>query len=409
MRLHRGWWPLSVVLVLVTDSVGADVPGYMGGPAHTPTLDALAATGTVLHKAFTSAGWTIPSLAAMTTGVEPHRTGVCNWTHPPRPRQTLFSAFRSAGWDVHVYAPSTRWGFFRWPGVPHIGDSQDTAAICRSLAAPGPRLVFVHHWWTHFPFITERRPFVNLKYAEGIALDALVRSPTTLADKFRRLYHRAVSVFSEQLLPQYLSALGDRGLVVHTADHGETFGEALPPGARLRHIFDLHGRWLCDTNTRVPLLFAGHTPHGAVPVRALHHGYWRGIDLAPTLAGLCRVPWAPTPGADRSATVLGHQDTLADGVLTVTSHNTWHPDTYPWDGQHMWRGFGWRDDHGRWFTDLRTGTHGVGMCGQGTPPPHVSARFEAAHAQAKGPLGRWFTHRDRAPIPTDVAAFARSR
>ena len=393
------------VLVVVTDSVGADVPGCMGGPAVTPTLDALAAGGTVFEQAYTSAGWTIPSLAAMTTGTLPHRTGVCNWTHPPRPRQTVFSAFRDAGWPVDVFAPSTRWGFFRWPGVDRIGDSQDVDAICASLSRPGPGLVFVHHWWTHFPFITLRRPFVNLKYAEGVALDAFVRSPAVMAPKLRRLYHRAVGIYSEQVLPRYLDALPQDALVVHTADHGETFGEAMPAGRRPQHIFDLHGRWLCDTNTRVPLVFSGR----GVPARRIDSGFWRGVDLAPTLCGLCELPWRPTAGADRSGVVRGTEDDLADGVLTVSSHNTWEPDTYPWDGQQMWRLYSWRDHRGRFTWDARTDHWETGACGQGVGPPDVKQRLQAAYADASGPVGRWFAPRARMPIQTDVAAFARQR
>jgi arylsulfatase A-like enzyme len=398
------------VLVLLTDSVGADVPGHLGGPATTPSLDRLAAEGTVLTEAYTSAGWTIPSLAAMCTGQLPHRTGVCNWTHPPRVRQTLFSAFEAAGWRVEVFVPSLRWGFFRWPGVDRVGDSQDTAAICAALERPGPALIFVHQWWTHFPFMTERRPFGKLKYVEGVALDAFTGAPERMGPRLRRLYHRSVGHFSEALLPRYLDALrtDEPTLVVHTADHGETFGEAMPPGMTPRHIFDLHGRWLCRTNTRVPLLFWGHSATGPVPARTLDRGYWRGIDLAPTLAGLSGVPWSPTPGADRSGTVMGNEDVLADGVLTVTSHNTWHPDTYPWDGQAMWRGYAWRDHRGHWFWDATTDTWGTGATGLGEGPADVAARLRAAHAEAVGPLGRYFAPRARMPIITDVAAYARA-
>jgi arylsulfatase A-like enzyme len=397
------------VLVVISDSVGADVPGYTGGPAHTPRLDALARAGTVIEQAYTSAGWTIPSLTCMTTGVPAHRAGVCNWTHPLRPRQTLFSAFADAGWPVDVFVPSTRWGFFRWPGVDRIGDSQDTDAICASLASPGPRLVFVHHWWTHFPFITQRRPFVNLKYAEGVALDAFCRMPEVMRPKLRRLYHRSVEVFSEQVMARYLDALPDAALVVHTSDHGETFGEAMPPGRSPQHIFDLHGRWLCDTNTRVPMMFSGTAPVGRVPARRVCDGFWRGLDLAPTLCGLCDVPWQSTPGKDRSAVVMGAQEGLAEGVLTVSSHNTWQPDTYPWSGHEMWRLYSWRDARGRVGWDARTDRWEVPPCGHGEGVPDVKARLQAAFAEALGPLGRWYAPRARMPIQTDVAAFARSR
>ena len=132
--------------MLVVDSLRADAPGFGGGEALTPGLDALAASGTVYDEAICSAGWTVPSLNAIATGTFPHRVGVARWRHPfPARRPTVFSAFANAGFEVFSFFHNPRWAFANTQVRGTAGDSQDADAVCAALRAPSgvDRLVFV--------------------------------------------------------------------------------------------------------------------------------------------------------------------------------------------------------------------------------------------------------------------------
>ena len=59
------------IVVVVADSLRADVLGHAGGPCATPFLDRMASEGTRFLNVFTSAPWTVPSMGALVTVVAP--------------------------------------------------------------------------------------------------------------------------------------------------------------------------------------------------------------------------------------------------------------------------------------------------------------------------------------------------
>ena len=362
-----------MVLMLVVDSLRADAPGFAGGEAATRAMDELATEGTRFPHLTVSGSWTIPSLTSMTTGVFPHRVGIVRWRHPwPRYQPSLMSAFGAAGFEVHVLGHNPRWIFGSCPQRGQVGDSQEVEEVIAALSRPrgSDRFVLLHHWWTHLPYVNRKLPASGWKKACELSLESLNRNPDVMAPKFRSNYFRTIEYFSRELLGRYLdaaSAGGDDVLLVLTGDHGENWGEALPPGRRIEHIFDLHGRWLRDTTTQVPLLLWGKGPGGSVPAGQLLSGSVRGVDLAPTIAHMAGIPWPGALPADDGPTVVDRgilpdgQGLLQDGrsfadavaaseslpeetVLTVASHNTHEPDTYPADGQEAWRTMGLRTD-----------------------------------------------------------------
>jgi len=348
------------IVLLVVDSLRADVPGFAGGTAHTPTLDRLAEQGTWFRQTHCSGSWTIPSLASMDTGAFPHRVGVCNWGHRlPEGRTSLLALLDAAGWHTHIFAPNPDWAFWGWPNRSTTGDSQDEAAMIEALRAPGDGFFLIHHWSTHLPYLTVRRPWTGLKNASDAAIAALRRHPAEMAPKLERLYLRAVRHLSEERLPRLVEAAAHGGepvLFVITADHGEHWGECLPPGRKIRHIYDLHGRWLADPTTRVPLVFWGNAAPGTIPGGQSLGGFARGVDIGPTLAEAAGIVWPeneahPIQGHSLLPAVFGGQPAQAEAALTVRSHNTHVPDTYPPDGKEMWRGYSLRTDHGRWTWD----------------------------------------------------------
>jgi len=74
--------------------------------------------------------------------------------------------------------------------------------------------------------------------------------------------------------------------VVVTADHGESWGERLPPGQVPRDVFDLHGNHLHDEVVRIPWIL--HAPGRLPPARV--RGTARGVDMLPTLLDLLGLP-----------------------------------------------------------------------------------------------------------------------
>ncbi len=85
------------VLFIISDEHQRDVLGYNGHPiVQTPTLDALAASGTIFPNAMTPSPMCVPARAALATGKYPHQTGY--W-------DSVFAYDgRVKGWGHHLQA-----------------------------------------------------------------------------------------------------------------------------------------------------------------------------------------------------------------------------------------------------------------------------------------------------------------
>jgi len=393
-----------LVVLLVADSVRVDAPGFGGGPAHTPVLDSLAAGGTVFENCIASGAWTVPSLISITSGTLPHRIGVSRWRHPfPARRPTLMSAFAAAGFDVHSLVHNPRFCLAGTEARGNVGDSEDPEAVLAALRCPpgADRFVFIHHWWTHLPYLNAKIPRRRWKALCDESIAEMAAQPDSAPARMRDRYHDALGWFDSELLGRYLEAAssgGDDVLFAFTADHGETWGDSLPPGRSMEHIYDLHGRWMTDETTAVPLLFWGKGVHGAVPPGSSLGGLVRGVDVAPTLAGLAGVPWpgdglSPGPEVPLSSLQIDRGEapfrfdgiSLADCVqqsspspvqeaITVTSHNALVAGRYPRSGKKMWSRFALRTPERRYVWDglyrMREVTELVGG-----PPAGMTARL----------------------------------
>lgn len=282
------------------------------------------------------------------------------------------TAFADAGFRIKCFHPHPRWGFLSAPGAGKVSNSQDPAAIVSALASWGDEDLFVvlHHWWTHLPYVTHALEIDQWHRACDFSLESLGRYPGRIAPKLRQSYHRAVEHFSEELLGRYLDAAGKGGrdvLLVVTGDHGENWGESLPPGRRVENVYDLHGRWITDETIRVPLFFWGHNGDEVIPSRGKQKGMARGVDLPPTIAALAGVEW---PGAlpstagpkvvERGIEASGKgleisgrsfADWIMSGTpaarrsaLTVTTQNAYQPRDYPSEGRRYWRTLALRNE-----------------------------------------------------------------
>jgi len=278
-RRARLWWgsplvlpardaprPPSVVLVTL-DTLRADAVGAWGGPPHTPTLDALAASGVRFADCWSASNSTSPSHASILTGLEVPAHGLIdNRSTLAAGVPTLAQAFRAAGYEtaaaVSVEHLQAAWsgfgrGFDRYlevaPGAP-----VDGALTLRRLArwtdawgAQGPRPLFlwVHLFDPHTPYGPPRRFLVEhverLRAAGGTVPAPEADPPTigrtgytargeflegvTSADYARFLYDASVA-YTDELVRDLLGLLREARVepeawLAVTADHGESLGE----------------------------------------------------------------------------------------------------------------------------------------------------------------------------------------
>ncbi len=128
------------IVMVMTDQHAARVLGVMGDKAaQTPSLDEMAARGTVFSNTYCPSPLCVPSRMAFLTGLEPHQSGVLtNDDFLPSDIPTLAHSLGAAEYDcrlvgrMHFYGPDQLHGFSQrpigdigpgWPGAgaPDIG------------------------------------------------------------------------------------------------------------------------------------------------------------------------------------------------------------------------------------------------------------------------------------------------
>lgn len=274
------------------DTLRADRLGFAGyARATSPNLDALARSGVRFERALSQAGWTLPSVATILTGLYPRHHGAVEAGRGLAPDvPTLATILADHGYDTRAYVSHlflhARYGLARGfaiyddavldVGHPHLVASgaaltDRVLADLRTLAAPF--FLWIHYFDPHFLYLAhaEWRGFGN--------------SP-------RDRYDGEIA-YTDHELGRLLEELTRRGLLadavlVATADHGELFGE---------HPGKFHdGLW--NEVLRVPLIIRAPGLEAA-----LRHDAAQQIDLLPTVLGLLGLE-APArlPGRDLFAT-----------------------------------------------------------------------------------------------------------
>jgi len=277
--------PQNVVLITI-DTLRPDRLGQGGNArATSPAMDALAANGATFTAAYSQAGWTLPSIATILTGLYPGEHGAVDMQDSIRPGiPTLASLLRARGFDTRAFVSHVMLGpdhgltegFGAYDdsvleiGHPHL---VSTASQLTDLALDAlreidePFLIWVHYFDPHFRYLPKEPRFGTDRLA---------------------LYDAEIAFTDEQigrLLEgvRYSGVFADT-LVVLTADHGEEFGE---------HGGILHYS-LYEEDVQVPLILIGPgIEPGVRPVVA------QQIDILPTvLARLGIDPPAGLPGRD---------------------------------------------------------------------------------------------------------------
>jgi arylsulfatase A-like enzyme len=318
----------NVILVLV-DALRPDRLGPYGFTDRptTPNLDRLAADGVVFERAISQAGWTVPSIASLFTGVYPKTHGVYKFIRPDAhlsvggstddsvlleplssAHDTLAEQFRAAGYatsailksDVVNAGRGYDQGFDHFEFIDrkpkdrgesgaHLTDAT-IAWIDGHYDVDRPFFLYLHYMDTHASYQAPK-PLYDT-YATGIDsdLDGSVMPIRAFNDgkavatdddvaKLLALYDAEIEYWDLQLgrLMAYLDDLGmlDNTIIAITADHGEAFNE--------------HGKFLhaglYQENIAVPLIIAGS---GLEERRVA--GWVEMIALGPTLVDLAGVP-----------------------------------------------------------------------------------------------------------------------
>jgi arylsulfatase A-like enzyme len=313
----------DVVLVSI-DSLRADHLGAYGYErATSPFLDSLAATGHRFTQAWTMSPWTLPSHTTMLSGVSPLEHAVIEDDRRiPDSLPLVQEAFRAAGYAtggfVSTVYVSRLYGFDRgFDAFSDFGITEkqnlhhpapanvvvDAALAWVSKQEGRPAFLFLHLYDVHYPYLPPE-PHNALFDRPGSAKAARYRNyayyqqhplePKALAHQVAQ-YDECIAWVDAELrrLSDTFAASGREVRFVITADHGEEFGERGSWG---------HAHTLYPEVMRIPLIVSDTLDHGAV-----HDARVGTLDIAATVAGLGRVPFA-SAGVDVLGTIPPARD-----------------------------------------------------------------------------------------------------
>jgi arylsulfatase A-like enzyme/Tfp pilus assembly protein PilF len=278
--------PPSVVLITI-DTVRADHLGCYGyRRIETPSIDQLASEGIRFEHAYAQVPLTLPSHTVIMTGTYPMFNGVRDLTSPglTTTLPTLAEIFQKNGYRTAAFVSSfvlnSMWGLKRGFEVyddetdqargasssPSLLERRGDRTMERALAwldshADRPFFLWVHLYDPHSPY-RPPEPYFS-RYAGHLYDGEIAFDDAQLALLFARL--RQLKLY-------------DGALIVLTSDHGESLGE---------HGEAEHGFFIYNATVHVPLIVklpgASHGSRVVADPAGL-------VDLAPTIAELCRIP-----------------------------------------------------------------------------------------------------------------------
>lgn len=289
--------PPPNLLLITVDTVRADHIGAYGyAKADTPTIDALAARGTLFETAVSVAPITMPTHSSIMTGAYPTTHGVRdNGSFVLEDAQTtLAERAQAAGYDtaavVSAFVLDGRFGLnqgFRIYDDDLSGGDQPALFMYRELRAEQsvdkaielitkelsePWMVWLHLFDAHADY--EPPPPYDVLFVD-------------------QPYDGEIAYMDRELgrLTSKLKAMGlqDRTVVSLLADHGDSLGD---------HGESTHGIFIYRSTTHIPWIVAGPD------VRQQRvSGIASQVDVAPTLATLMGLPSVSAEGTDLSSTL----------------------------------------------------------------------------------------------------------
>ena len=315
------------VLLVTIDTLRADALGSYGGPAATPNLDRLAASGARFEFAHAHAVVTLPSHASILTGRYPFEHGIHDNSgyRLPADSLTLATMLRAEGFATGAFVAAfpldsqfgldlgfevydDRFGHAEGPSDFTIAERPAEAVVAVASdwieSQGGPWFAWVHLFDPHAVYAPP--PPFDARYAA---------SP----------YHGEVAYTDHALGPLLAMVQGadERPtLVVVTSDHGEALGE---------HGERTHGLFAYEATLRVPLILAqvgSRAPDapedGVVSAEPARH-----VDIVPSILDALSVP-APSTLPGRSLLDLAPSDPDAEPLsyfeaLSASLNRGWAP------------------------------------------------------------------------------------
>lgn len=325
----------DVLIVLLDALHAAHLGAYGGRDDVSPTLDALAAEGVVLRRAWSQTSWTLPSTTSLFTGLYQESHGLqfsvvddlklLSTRRLSDDALTLAELFDAAGYDTACYTQNP-WtgrsynldqGFDAFhevrndrfaEGDPAWGLAGEVAGRHAAKSA-APRFTYVHMRRPHTPFNPPEavlRDFVDPAYdGPVVGDDHDIEQHNTgdrrmsAADAQHHLdrYHANIRQ-ADRCVERMLSGVDrSRTLVVVLSDHGEAFGQHARYGHNWRSF---------EEYVHIPVLL-GHPALG----QGAYDAPVMTVDVLPTLVELfdLDVSGAPLPPQGHSLVPL-----LAAGV-----------------------------------------------------------------------------------------------
>jgi arylsulfatase A-like enzyme len=347
-RLRDEDGALPNLLLITVDTLRADHVESHGSPfpGLTPSLDQLAATGTVFVNTTSPAPATRPGLAGLMTGSYAGRHHVLsNHRRVPVDVRVLAGVLKLHGYATAAFVGNhvlrrEQSGFGRGfehyePFMPDEGHASDGEGVRRAIAwldgSPRePWLLWLHLMSPHGPYnsapppppmvadredpLPDRRLRLSpSNYGLGVLPKyQVLREPPRAAD-YRRRYREEV-FFVDAEIGHLLRALeerhlADRTLLIVASDHGESLGE--------HELFFQHGWLPNEASVRVPMIWRlpgrvaeGHRVRAPVSL----------VDVLPTLvAGLGLPTVSGLAGRDLGAGLAGGEPPEA-AVFIVTAY-----------------------------------------------------------------------------------------
>jgi arylsulfatase A-like enzyme/thioredoxin-like negative regulator of GroEL len=274
------------VLLITIDTLRADAMSSAGGPASTPNLDRLAASGVRFDFAHAHAVITLPSHTSILTGLYPYQHGVrenSGYRLEPNAR-TAATLFKKAGYATGAFVAAfpvhSRFGLNQGFDVydDRFGETRAPTEFVLP-ERPASEVVPLARTW-----IAARTKAGERWFAWVHVFDphSPYRPPPPFDAQYAgRPYYGEVAAVDAALGPLLDDVRGgDRStLIVATGDHGEALGD---------HGEESHGLFAYESTLRIPLIVAevgAASPAEAQSAKAgeVSHVPARHVDILPTL------------------------------------------------------------------------------------------------------------------------------
>ncbi len=330
------------IVMIVIDTLRADHVGAYGyGRGTTPSIDALAARGTLFENVYPPTSWTVPSMASMFTGLNPQHHGIIQGlqilgqiayqhqlgsAHDTLAERLDGAGYLTLGYSTNIHITRTT-GFGQGfevfeeaasanaEYVEELVDA-DLSKMETAVRDARPYFLYLHFFDPHTPYLP-REPFfqkiapnadpqilLDVNPAQGDLMSSFPRgffahNPLHL-QALKDVYDSEVAA-CDDVIGRILGKLPglENAYIMLVSDHGEAFSE---------HDTMLHGYDLFEGTLRVPLIIAPPSaPHAPRPyeVAAGRRVSTRVgvVDVMPTLLAMAGITVPDLDGVNLLANV----------------------------------------------------------------------------------------------------------